>query len=81
MEKKDGTKRFCVDYRRLNAVMKLDVFPLPRIDDTLDLSANSAGVHFGVTILSATRKRLETPICLGVGSSEEVPYTFLHLKK
>ena len=34
--KKDGTYRFCVDYRGINAVTKKDVYPLPRIDDCLD---------------------------------------------
>ena len=39
MTKKDGGTRFCVDYHRLNDVTVKDAYPLPRIDDTLDMLA------------------------------------------
>ncbi len=35
IKKKDGKPRFCIDYRKLNSITKSDVYPLPRIDDSL----------------------------------------------
>lgn len=34
--KKDGTYRFCVDYRKLNAVTKKDAYPIPYVSAILD---------------------------------------------
>ena len=41
VKKKDGTSRFCVDYRQINAVTRKDAYPLPRVDDTLETLAGS----------------------------------------
>ena len=36
VQKKDGSTRFCVDYRKVNDVTQKDAYLLPRIDATLD---------------------------------------------
>ena len=41
VQKKDGSTCFCINYRKLNSVTRKDVYPIPRIDDTLDTLAGS----------------------------------------
>ena len=41
VRKKDGSTRFCIDYRKLNDVTKKDAYPLPHIEDALSTLAGS----------------------------------------
>lgn len=41
VRKKDGSLRFCIDYRKLNSKTIKDAYILPRIDDTIDRLAGS----------------------------------------
>ena len=35
--KRDGTYRFCIDYRKLNDITRKDSFPVPRLDEALSI--------------------------------------------
>ena len=58
--KKDGSLRFCVDYRRLNANPIPDAYPLPRIDDCLD----PLGVAEIFTTLECNASYWKVPVAL-----------------
>ena len=58
VQKKDGTMRFCIDYRKLNAVTRKDAYPLPRIDETLEALGGSK--WFSTLVEVSEQDRLKT---------------------
>ena len=41
VKKKNGSQRFCIDFRKLNSITKKENYPLPRIDETIDSLGNA----------------------------------------
>ena len=54
VKKKDGSIRFCVDYRELNKLTKVDPFPMSDIDNCIEKISQS---HF-ITILDFNKRVL-----------------------
>ena len=76
VQKKDGSTRFCVDYRKVNKVTRKDSYPLPRVDDILD---SLAGAQWFSTLDLASgywqvevhpQHREKTAFTTGQGSSD-----------
>lgn len=82
VRKKDGGLRLCVDYRQLNAKTRKDVFPLPRIEESLDALSGAclfstmdlASGYSQVPVLE--RDRPKTAFCIPFGLFEynRMPY-------
>lgn len=64
VKKKNGTRRLCVDYRRINKVILRDCFPLPLIEDQLDrlqtatvfTTLDLENAFFHVSVAESSRK-------------------------
>ena len=74
--KKDGSKRLCVDFRKLNSITIRDSYPLPRIEDVLNVLAGcryfsaldmKAGYH---QVEVAPADRAKTAFSIGTGLYE-----------
>ncbi len=56
--KPDGSVRFCVDYRKVNAVSKFDAYPMPWVDELLDRLGTA---HF-YSMLDLTKGYWQIPL-------------------
>ena len=57
VRKKSGALRMCVDYRQLNSKVKRDAYPLPRIDESLDVLGGAK--YFSTIDLASAYNQVE----------------------
>ena len=60
VQKKDGSLRLCVDYRRLNSVSQIDAYPMPRVDELLDCLGKA---HF-ISTMDLTQGYWQVPVAV-----------------
>ena len=80
--KPDGSLRFCVDYRRLNALSVKDCYPIPRMEDCIDslgearyfttLDANSG--YWQITIAERDREKTAFTTHVGLYEYTRMPF-------
>ena len=66
VNKKDGSLRLCVDYRKLNSVAQMDAYPMPCIDELID----RLGKATYLSMLDLARGYWQVPV-----ASESQPLT------
>ena len=82
IKKKDGTWRFCADYRKVNAMTHHDAYSLLRIDATLDLLAGStlfttldlASGYWQVELEPSSKEKAAFSTCKGHFKCNVMPF-------
>ena len=82
IKKKDGSWRFCVDFRKVNSMTQKDAYPLPRIDETLEALTGSqffttldlASGYWQVEMEEADRKKTAFSTCEGHFEFNVMPF-------
>ena len=82
VRKKDGSLRYCIDYRKLNDVTIKDSYPLPRIDESLDSLSHTkyfstldlASGYWQIGLVVDARKKSEFCTTSGLYQFKVMPF-------